>query len=316
MPHVPGLRSCYAQVGRLVYFGRMLDKIRLHAEGRLPASYHDNLGEPRPALFDARCCRFLGVKYADLLQVVSRGATDDEVLAWTERHGAQRTDDECVVWNRFMSKIGWRDDRSALLQQRIVEFGLVGNPIETFFDLNEFDEGRDPVRSRAWELKPALVFVIMGVAGSGKTTVGLKLANELGWRFNDANDFHPAANIAKMSAGHALNDDDRAPWLQAIHDHIFSCLRNNESAVVTCSALKEKYRDLIVPDASRVKLVFLKGSRQLLEARISHRTDHFMKPEMLASQLAALEEPQNALTVDIAHTPDEIVANIRKHYGL
>src|SRR4051812_395211 len=205
MPHVPGLRSCYAQVGRLVYFGRMLDKVRLHAAGNLPAAYHDNLGEPRPALLDARCCRFLGVKYADLVQVVMKGGTDEEVLAWAESHGTPRTDDDCVVWNRFMSKLGWRDDRSALLQQRIVEFGLVGKPIETFFDLNEFDEGRDPVRSRAWELKPARVVVIMGVAGSGKTTVGVKLAAELGWRFNDADDFHPEANIAKMSAGHALD---------------------------------------------------------------------------------------------------------------
>src|SRR3954471_20419784 len=120
MPHVPGLRSCYALVGRLVYFGRMLDKIRLHAAGKLPTGYVENLGEPRPPLFDARCCRFLGVRYADLVEVVHRGASDEEVLAWAHANGTPRTDDECTVWNRFMMKIGWRDDRSPVLQQRIV----------------------------------------------------------------------------------------------------------------------------------------------------------------------------------------------------
>ncbi len=150
MPNVPGLRSPYARVGRLVYFGRMLDKIRLHAAGRLPAEYHANLGEGRPHLFDARCCRFLGVKYADVAARTLAGGSDEEVLAWCEACGARRTDDECNVWNRFIMKIGWRDDRAAVLQDRVRAYGLTGKPIETFFDMIDYDEGRDPAATKPW----------------------------------------------------------------------------------------------------------------------------------------------------------------------
>ena len=152
MPSVPGLRSCYAKVGRLVYFGRMLDKIRLHAAGQLPAAYQANLGDERSPTFDSRCCRFLGIRYADLKARVLAGGSDEEILAWCHEHGAPRTDDECNIWNRFMMKIGWRDDRTTVLEQRVIEYGLVqpGRRIETFFDLNDYDEGRDPVASRAW----------------------------------------------------------------------------------------------------------------------------------------------------------------------
>ncbi len=151
MPAVPGLRSPYVKVGRLVYFGRMLDKIRLHAAGRLPADYVANLGEPRPMLFDARCCRFLGVRYDELRARVMQGGTDEEILAWAGAHGAVRTDDECNVWNRFMVKLGWRDDRSAMLRERMAENHLADKPIEVFFDFIDFDEGRDPLRERGWE---------------------------------------------------------------------------------------------------------------------------------------------------------------------
>jgi len=151
MPAIPGLRSPYEKVGRLVYFGRMLDKIRLHAAGKLPAEYVANLGEGRPIFFDARCVRFLGLNYEELSSRVLQGGSDEEILAWAESRRPARSDDDCVVWNRFMAKLGWRDDRSELLQMRVVEFGLAGKPIETIFDLLEFDEGRDPVRSRAWE---------------------------------------------------------------------------------------------------------------------------------------------------------------------
>jgi hypothetical protein len=146
MPHVPGLRSSYDKVGGLVYFGRMLDKIRLQATGRLPADYHTNLGIG----FDARCCTFLRVAYADLKQRTLAGGEDEEILAWAFHKGGTRSPDECNVWSRFMSKIGWRDDRTAILKQRITEYHLEGKPIETFFDLNEFDEGRDPVGTEAW----------------------------------------------------------------------------------------------------------------------------------------------------------------------
>jgi len=124
----------------------MIDKIRLQAAGTLPTSHHGNLGIG----FDARCCAFLRVDYAEIVAQVKRGATDDEIMSWCEAKGGARTDDECNIWNRFMSKIGWRDDRTATLKQRIVEYGLTGKPIETFFDLNEFDEDRDPVSTQAW----------------------------------------------------------------------------------------------------------------------------------------------------------------------
>lgn len=316
MPHVPGLRSPYAKVGRLVYFGRMLDKIRLHARGALPADYQANLGAAQPNVFDARCCRFLGVSYEELRDRTLAGASDDVVLAWAESQGGLRSDDECNVWNRFMMKIGWRDDRSALLQQRIASFGLEGRPIETFFDLIDFDEGRDPLRRRAWELRPARVLVLMGVAGSGKTTIGQELASQLGWPFADADGFHPAENIAKMAAGQPLDDKDRAPWLRAIRDHILECLRTDESAVVTCSALKDQYRQMILCEPTRTRLIYLKGDRDLLLRRLQNRQSHFMKPTMLDSQLAALEEPRDALTIGIDQDPASIIAEIRRAEGL
>jgi gluconokinase len=151
MPHIQGLRSCYAKVGRLVYFGRMLDKIRLHHAGQLPPSHVANLGENQPFWFDTRCCRFLGVPYTEIKTRTLQGGTDEEILSWVETRGTRRSDDDCVIWNRFMAKLGWRDDRSAKLRERVTEFGLTGLPIETIFDLIEFDEGRDPVASHAWD---------------------------------------------------------------------------------------------------------------------------------------------------------------------
>jgi len=146
MPAVPGLRSSYARVGRIVYFGRMIDKIRLHQAGTLPSDYHKNLGIG----FDGRCCTFLRVNYADVVVRVKQGGTDAEILAWCEQRGGVRSDDDCMIWSRFMMKIGWRDDRSDALKQRIAEYGLAGKTIDTFFDLNDIDEGRDPVGTAAW----------------------------------------------------------------------------------------------------------------------------------------------------------------------
>ena len=151
MPHVPGLRSCYAKVGRLVYFGRMLDKIRLHAAGRLPAEYVANLGDGQFYVLDGRCCRFLGVSYAAIRQRTLEGGTDEEILAWVHARGIARTDEECHLWNRFLLKLGWRDERSSVLPQRIQDSGLTGKPIETVIDHIEYDEGRDPVADRAWD---------------------------------------------------------------------------------------------------------------------------------------------------------------------
>jgi hypothetical protein len=151
MPNVPGLRSCYNKVGRLVYFGRMLDKIRLHAVEKLPAVYVANLGDVQHNVLDGRCCRFLGVAYADIKARTLQGGSDEEILTWAEARGTARTDEECHVWNRFIVKLGWRDERSAVLPQRIRDSGLEGKPIETVIDHIEYDEGRDPVAERAWD---------------------------------------------------------------------------------------------------------------------------------------------------------------------
>lgn len=306
MPYVSGLRSCYALTGGLVYFGRMLDKIRLHAAGNLPADYHANVGIG----FDGRTCAFLGVDHTALRTRTLAGGTDEEILAWCHTQGGARSDSAKEIWNRFMMKIGWRDDRTPILHQRIIEFGLSGNPIETFFDLNDFDEGRDPVRRRAWELKPARVILVMGVSGSGKTTVGLELARTLGWRFVDADDFHPPANVAKMRAGSPLNDDDRSPWLAALRREIDRGLATDDSLVVACSALKERYRAILNADPARVTIVHLTGDRALLQARLETRPGHFMNPALLSSQLADLEIPADAIRCDIALSPRDIVAEI------
>ena len=312
MPRVPGLRSNYAKVSRLVYFGRMLDKIRLHDAGKLPADYHANLG----AGFDARCCLFLGIDYTVLKARVLRGGSDTELLAWAHEQGGPRTDDQCNIFNRFLMKIGWRDDRSVALRQRIPEFGLAGKPIETFFDLNEFDEDRNPVASRAWELRAPFVVLVMGVAGTGKSTIGEALAATFGWDFRDADSFHPQANIAKMAAGHPLDDTDRAPWLAAIRDHINSTLARGENAVVTCSALKERYREALGGNSPGIKWVYLHGTPELIHSRLAGRKGHFMKPAMLDSQLAALEPPHSALAIDIEESPEAIVARIRGQLAL
>ena len=142
MPLLPGLRSPYAKVGRLVYVGRMLDKIRLHAAGALPPDYAANLGETNPRLFDGRCCRFLGIAYPELVTRTLAGGTDEEILAWIHARGTPRSDEECTVWNGFMTKLGWRDEVSDRLKLRLTEYGLAGRAIETFFDLIEADEGR------------------------------------------------------------------------------------------------------------------------------------------------------------------------------
>jgi gluconokinase len=161
-----------------------------------------------------------------------------------------------------------------------------------------------------------MVIVLMGVAGSGKTTVGQLLAAQLNWSFRDADDFHPPENVAKMSAGTPLNDHDRAPWLAAIRAHLAEKLARGEGAIVTCSALKERYRAVLRGDAPGVQFVHLTGSPELLAARIGGRQGHFMKPEMLPSQLAALEPPTDALAVDIAPPPAEIVAHLRRALAL
>jgi gluconokinase len=157
-----------------------------------------------------------------------------------------------------------------------------------------------------------MVVLLMGVAGSGKTTIGRRLAAELGWAFADADEFHPPANVAKMSVGTPLDDADRAPWLAAIRTYIDRQHTEGRNAVVTCSALKERYRAVLIGGPAQVKLVYLKGSFEVLWSRISNRDGHFMKPAMLHSQLAELEEPADALVIDIAPPPEQIIAVLRR----
>jgi gluconokinase len=153
-------------------------------------------------------------------------------------------------------------------------------------------------------------FIVMGVAGSGKSRVGQALATRLGWDFYDADDFHPPENVAKMQRGIPLDDESRVPWLAALHDLISACLAENRPGVLACSALKERYRQQLMERNAGVRLVYLKGSYDLILSRLQARAGHFMKPNMLRSQFETLEEPANALTVDVAPSVDEIVETI------
>jgi len=317
MAAVPGLRSPYGMVGRLVYFGRMLDKIRLQAAGKLPEEYCANVGEGKPFFFDTRTCAFLGVKHAAIQARTLQGGTDDEILAWTEARGIPRNDTDCATWNQFMMKVGWRDERTEVLQARFAAHGLAGRGLVTAFDFIEADEGRDPLATKPWELRPARAIVLTGVSGTGKTTVGQALAAALGWSFRDADEFHSAANIAKMGAGIPLSDADRAPWLQAIHDYLMNALARGENSVVTCSALKRRYREQLQVDPARVTLIFLQASYEVLLQRLESRQGHFMKANMLKSQFETLEPPSgDEVAIDVDRSPAEVVAAIRKECGV
>jgi gluconokinase len=156
-------------------------------------------------------------------------------------------------------------------------------------------------------MKTFRFFIVIGVSGSGKTSVGKALAKHLGWDFYDADDFHPPENVAKMAKAIPLTDSDRAPWLAALHELISSSLAQNRPGVLACSALKERYRQKLLAGNDGVQLIYLKGSYDLIWSRMSARKDHYMKPHMLQSQFETLEEPANALTVDITPSVDEIL---------
>jgi gluconokinase len=154
-----------------------------------------------------------------------------------------------------------------------------------------------------------MIIVVMGVSGCGKSTIGQQLADRLGWPFYDGDEFHPPANIDKMSRGIPLNDEDRSGWLAAIADRMLTLMAAGESGVFACSALKQKYRDqLQVSD--QVKFVYLRGDYDLIWSRMQQRPGHYMKPNMLASQFETLEEPHDALALDIGQSPDHMVERI------
>lgn len=158
--------------------------------------------------------------------------------------------------------------------------------------------------------------VLIGVSGAGKTTIGSLLARVLQWPFFDADDFHPPANRRKMSQGVPLSDEDRLPWLQTLRDRIRKELEDGTCAVFACSALRQTYRDILAGAGRGVRFVYLRGEPDLIRKRLEDRSDHFMKADLLASQFAALEEPREALVVDIDATPDEVVQGIRKQLGI
>jgi gluconokinase len=155
----------------------------------------------------------------------------------------------------------------------------------------------------------------MGTAGSGKTTLGEMLASQLGWDFFDGDNFHSPANIEKMSRGVPLTDDDRIPWLNSIREAMLQWDAEGCNVVLACSALKRNYRERLQIN-SNVKLVYLKGSFELLRERLHARKGHYAGEQLLASQFADLEEPTDAITVDVARAPEEIVAEIRKQLAL
>jgi gluconokinase len=153
----------------------------------------------------------------------------------------------------------------------------------------------------------------MGVSGSGKSTIAGRLAERLSWTCEDGDRFHPKSNVAKMSAGHPLTDEDRRPWLEAIAAEIDRVCRDGEHAVFACSALKRAYREILVHGRDDVRIIYLKGTRELIAGRLALRKNHFMPPALLESQFATLEPPgvdEHPLVVEIDATVDAIVDHI------
>jgi gluconokinase len=160
-----------------------------------------------------------------------------------------------------------------------------------------------------------MIVILMGIAGSGKTTVGEVLARRLGWSFYDGDDFHSAHNREKMRRGEPLTEEDRSPWLEELHELISRCEREHRNTVLACSALKQKYREMLTGDSREVRLVYLKGARDLIERRLNARHGHFFDPALLQSQIDELEEPADALVIVIDERPellaDAIVSGLK-----
>jgi carbohydrate kinase (thermoresistant glucokinase family) len=160
------------------------------------------------------------------------------------------------------------------------------------------------------------IIVLMGVSGCGKTTIGRMLSDLLKWPFYDGDDFQPKDNVNKMAQGLPLNDRDRRPWLMAMRNLLLGIRAKQGKAVLTCSALKQDYRDLLADGLDRIRWVYLKGEYALLEERLKRRQGHYFPASMLGSQFEILEEPTDALVVPVDMPPDSIVASIRKGLDL
>jgi gluconokinase len=161
-----------------------------------------------------------------------------------------------------------------------------------------------------------VVVILTGAAGAGKTTVGKAFAAALGWRFADGDDYHAPSAVAKMGSGAPLTDADRAPWLESLHRMIATALDRREHLVLACSALREGYRHTLQDDLHLVRFVYLQADESTLRRRLLERPGHFAGPALLASQLATLEEPSDALTIDATRAPAQIVDAIRYEFGL
>ena len=164
--------------------------------------------------------------------------------------------------------------------------------------------------------KKKFVLVIMGVSGCGKSTIGRALANKLGWSFIDGDSYHPQENVDKMTSGIPLIDEDRTPWLENLNKLINDQLRNDKSLLLACSALKDQYRQILKGGNPDVSFVYLKGNFELINARLQSRPGHYMKPKMLQSQFDDLEEPQDALVIDVVKSVPQIVDEISKKLKL
>ena len=167
--------------------------------------------------------------------------------------------------------------------------------------------------------EPPCALIVMGVSGSGKSTIAEALGRRLGWRFEDGDSFHPPSNVAKMAAGHPLTDEDRWPWLNAIADEIGRICKARDHVIIACSALKHAYRDVLLRGRNDVRFVFLKGTQELIADRLAHRKGHFMPPELLTSQFRTLESPdasEHVITASIDASVAAIVDDILRQLQL
>ena len=161
-----------------------------------------------------------------------------------------------------------------------------------------------------------MIILLMGVSGSGKTTIGALLSKELKWDFFDGDDFHDPSNVEKMAAGIPLTDEDRQTWLNTLHGIVTRLREEGKNGIIACSALKHSYRKYLMTRAEDVSLIYLKGNFEQIKQRLNDRTGHFVGESLLQSQFSTLEEPDDAIEVDITHTPAEIVSTIIKRQNL
>jgi carbohydrate kinase (thermoresistant glucokinase family) len=161
-----------------------------------------------------------------------------------------------------------------------------------------------------------MIFVVMGVSGCGKTTVGCLLAKHLNCNFYDADDYHPRVNIEKMASGHPLDDNDRLPWLRHLNEMLLEHSKSGDYVVLACSALKQKYREYLSEGIGQLDFIYLKGDYGVIIERMRLRKEHYMKADMLRSQFEALEEPDSTLNIDIRKTPGNIVSEIIDYFEL